>query len=89
MPTLYVTLESMDHTGNVTIRREDGKSHTVGQEGWCSVARYYGWQACKECDTTDGSVDCPHHTTFDMLVSSGRFLESHVGDETDDPGWWD
>ena len=86
---MMVKLESMDHAGNVTIRRDDGKSYTVGEEGWCSVARYYGWKACTECDETDGSVDCAHHTTSEMLVSAGDHIADHVGDETDDPGWWD
>ncbi len=86
---LLVKLENMDSDGIVTVRREDNKSHTGGQEYWCSIARYYGWKACEQCDDTDGSVDCAHHTEQDMLVSAGEFLSAHVGDETDDPGWWD
>ena len=90
MPNImYVKIQNFDKTGTVTVQRCDGKYHTVNMEGWCSVARYYGWKSCEECDTTDGSVDCLHFSAEEMLVSAGKFLSEHVGEETDDPGWWD
>jgi hypothetical protein len=84
-----VKLESVDCNGIATVKRDDGMLLHVIEDGYCSVARYFGWVACEKCDTTDGSVDCEHHTAQDMTASAGEFLENNVGAETDDPGWWD
>lgn len=89
---LMVTILGMDAYGYVTVQREDGKSATVREDCYCSIARYYGWNPCEHeecCDITDGSVDCAHHTTDDMVMNAGEFLANHVGDSCDDPGWWD
>ena len=84
-----VKITGMDRAGNVTVVRDDGKSHTVGAEGWCSIARYYGWKACSRCDETDGSVPCAHRNVPAMLLSAGEFIAANVGESTDDPGWWE
>jgi hypothetical protein len=88
---MMVKIKDMDADGFVTIEREDGKTHSVNEDAYCSVARYYGWVPCEHeecCGMTDGSVPCPHHDTLDMMTSAGTFIFVNIGRETDDPGWW-
>ncbi len=52
-----------------------------------SLAATFGWTPCP-CGTTDGTIDCEHRTVGEMIAEAHDFLRAHVGDTTDDPGYF-
>lgn len=50
------------------------------------LARDLGWRPC--CDVTDGTVDCPHKTASEMIAEAGEYLDEHLGEPFDDPGYF-
>ena len=51
------------------------------------VATTFGWCAC-DCGFTDGTVDCEHRTASEMITEAGEYLDDHIGDTVDDPGYF-
>ncbi len=52
-----------------------------------SLASLFGWSPCN-CGATDGTIDCEHRTVKEMIADAQDFLRAHVGDTTDDPGYF-
>jgi len=58
------------------------------------VASYLGWQhICPDGEAhgeTDGTVDCPvcGESSSDMIGEAGEFLDDHIGDTFEDPGYF-
>ncbi len=44
------------------------------------VASSCGWTPCKACDSTDGTIDCAHHTASDMIADAYDFLRERDGE---------
>ena len=55
---------------------------------WPSVASNFGWQACP-CGDTDGTVKCAHRGVSEMIQEAGTYLDDMVGEEVEDPGYFD
>lgn len=53
-----------------------------------SLAGHMGWVACP-CGETDGTIDCKHRSTAEMIDDATRFLDDHIGDEFEDPGYFE
>jgi hypothetical protein len=54
---------------------------------WPSVAANLGFVPC-ECGRTDGTVPCAHKTASEMISAAYEFLDAHIGETFDDPGYF-
>jgi hypothetical protein len=52
------------------------------------IASTFGWTPC-ECGSTDGTGDCAHRKASDMIAEAQAFLDDHIGDQADDPGYFE
>ena len=52
------------------------------------VASLFGWIPCRKCRNTDGTIDCNHKKAHSMIESARNFLDNHIGDEVEDPGYF-
>lgn len=61
------------------IETENGESRLI-QSDWefPSAAIAFGWSPCF-CGYTDGTVDCNHKTTIQMIWEAFDFLDQNVG----------
>jgi len=53
-----------------------------------AIASCFGFVPC-ECGMTDGTIDCAHHTVSEMISAARDYLDDHIGDIADDPGYFD
>jgi len=85
--TGMISLEQGD-IGYEIVDLGTGESRLI-QTDWDfpGVAASFGWRACK-CGRTDGTVDCPHKTASQMIGEAAEFLDEHIGDEIEDPGYF-
>jgi hypothetical protein len=51
------------------------------------LASNFGFIPC-ECGFTDGTVDCGHKTASQMIADATFFLDSHIDDIIEDPGYF-
>jgi len=51
------------------------------------IASTFGWIPCT-CGETDGTIDCSHHTVSEMIQNARQYIEDHIGDTVDDPGYF-
>jgi len=67
---------------------DSGESRLI-QTDWDfpGVASSFGWVPCL-CGETDGTVDCSHRTASDMIMVARQWLDDHVGETIDDPGYF-
>jgi hypothetical protein len=66
---------------------ETGRDVWVGEDwDFPCVARNFGFVPC-DCGETDGTVDCPHKTATDMITAARDWLDDHIGDTCEDPGY--
>ncbi len=77
-----------NHAGTFLLVARNGDD-ILFQSDWDfpSLASTFGWCPCP-CGTTDGTVDCAHRTRSDMIAEAWDFLDAHVGDIVDDPGYF-
>ena len=75
-------------SGTYELESESGES-VLFQTDWDfpGTASSYGWQAC-ECGETDGTIDCAHKTASEMIGQAADYLDEHIGDVIDDPGYF-
>jgi hypothetical protein len=57
------------------------------------TASTFGWSPCTECEgdckgITDGTVDCAQKSASAMISEAGEYLDEHIGDIADDPGYF-
>jgi len=52
------------------------------------VASNFGWTPCPQCRATDGTVDCEHRVAGEMITEAAEYLDEHVGDTVEDPGYF-
>lgn len=67
-----------------------GSGSALIQTDWDypSIAATFGYVPCN-CGHTDGTVDCAHKTADQMIGEAQEYLDEHVGDIADDPGYFD
>jgi len=84
--TIKITLQSGDF-GTYLLVAEDGRDLLI-QTDWDfpGIASTFGWRPCR-CGETDGTVDCPHKTAGQMIDEARAYLDDHIGDSVDDPGY--
>ena len=51
------------------------------------VASTFGWTPC-ECGFTDGTIDCEHKTASEMIQEAQEWLDAHLYEEAEDPGYF-
>jgi len=87
MTTITLTAERF---GCYLLTSEDGRDILI-QTDWDhpSVATTFGWIPCKDCDSTDGTVDCDHKKASDMIQEASQYLDEHEGETVDDPGYFE
>ena len=87
-----ITLEpgQFGHFGWDYILRNDTGETVLIQTDWDypGLASSFGWLAC-ECGETDGTVDCPHKSATDMISDAAEYLDDHIGETIDDPGYFE
>lgn len=86
---MRMTLESGTFGWDYMLEAEDGRTVLI-QTDWDypSVASTFGWCAC-ECGETDGTVKCPHRTVDEMIQGAREYLDEHIGDTAEDPGYFE
>lgn len=82
----------VDSDGNWNTRDEKNTVLVQSDLDWPSLAANLGFVPCLcGSGSTDGTVDCPDCGEFaeDMIYDAGEFLDSCLGEEFDDPGYFD
>lgn len=84
-----ITLEAGQFGWDYLIKHDDGRSVLI-QTDWDypGTASTFGWRPCS-CGETDGTVDCPHRTASEMIASAAEFLDDHIGERVEDPGYFE
>ena len=82
----YLLAKIDEETG--TYLTDDENTRLV-QTDWDypSVAAAFGFVPCV-CGETDGTVDCEHFTASEMISEAAKYLDAHVGDIVEDPGYF-
>jgi hypothetical protein len=67
----------------------DDEHSLLVQSDWDypSVASAFGFVPCS-CGGTDGTVDCPHKNTHEMIQEAQDFLDDCLGAIVEDPGYF-
>lgn len=68
----------------------DDKHTVLVQSDWDfpALASNLGYIPCK-CGETDGTIDCPHKTVSQMISEAIDYLDEHLGETFDDPGYFE
>lgn len=53
-----------------------------------SIASNLGFTPCQQCGETDGTIDCRHRTASAMIEAAREFLDDHIGESFEDPGYF-
>lgn len=85
---MKITLQKGAFGFTYLVVAEDGRDILI-QSDWDypSIASTFGWTSCA-CGETDGTVDCPHKTASQMIVDAQDYLDDHLGETVDDPGYF-
>lgn len=84
---MRITLEQGPY-GSYVVRAADGRTRLT-QVDWDfpGLASTFGMTRC--CDATDGTVDCEHKLAGDHIADAAEYLSDHIGEEVEDPGYFD
>lgn len=76
--------------GTWILTAADGRTILV-QTDWDypGLASTFGWVPCRQCNATDGTVDCEHRTASEMICEASQWLADHEGKSVEDPGYFD
>ena len=87
---MKIELRSGQFGWDFILEAENGDTRLI-QSDWDypGTASRFGWVACKKCGLTDGTVDCEHKKASDMITEAGNYLDDHIGDIIDDPGYFE
>ena len=77
---MRITLEEGNFGWDYVLRAENGETILI-QTDWDypGTASSFGWKPC-HCGFTDGTIDCEHRKTSDMIVEAADYLDNHIGD---------
>ena len=75
--------------GHFLIESDDGRDVLI-QSDWeyPGAASSFGWSPC-DCGETDGTVDCAHKTSGEMISDAYDFMIENDGATADDPGYFE
>jgi len=84
---MQISLEA-GRFGTYLVRADTGESLLI-QFDWDfpGLAATFGWKPCF-CGRTDGTIDCAHQKVAAMLAAARTYLDRHLGDQADDPGYF-
>ena len=83
-----ITLEHSQF-GNYLITHDDGRDVLVDIDwDYPGLASTFGWCPC-DCGATDGTVDCDHRTAGDMITEAAQYLDDHIDETVEDPGYFE
>lgn len=86
-----IRLEKGDFGFTYLIVDEDSGRDILVQSDYYypSIARDFGWS--HEHGETDGTIDCPvcGKSVHEMINEAQEYLDEHIGDTTEDPGYFD
>ena len=84
---MKITLKDGDF-GSYLVVADDGQDLLI-QTDWDfpGIASTFGWTPCS-CGATDGTVSCAHKQAGQMIAEAQAFLDDHIGDEVEDPGYF-
>jgi hypothetical protein len=85
---MTITLQNGDF-GTYLLVAEDGQCLLI-QTDWDypGIASEFGWSPCS-CGATDGTVSCAHKQVGQMIAEAQAFLDDHIGDVAEDPGYFE
>lgn len=84
---MNITLESGDF-GSYLLVADEGREVLIQTDrDFPGIASTFGWCPC-ECGATDGTVDCPHRAASAMIAEAAQYLDDHLGESVDDPGYF-
>jgi hypothetical protein len=82
-----ITLDRGPHSTFI-VKEDSGQSILVQTDcEYPGIASTFGWVPCW-CGETDGTVDCPHRKTADMIADARQWLDDHIGMTAEDPGYF-
>lgn len=84
---MRITLECST-AGSYLMRADSGASLLIVVDwDFAGLARSFGWTPCL-CGHMDGTIDCEHRTADEMIAEAREYLDEHVGEAADDPGYF-
>ena len=78
----------IDEQGNWNARDEANTILIQTDWDFPSIASCLGFTPCEECGETDGTIDCSHHTAGEMIEAAQEWLDEHLEEEFEDPGYF-
>ncbi len=86
-----IRLENSDHGMLLLVNVEKPTENMLIQtdRDYPGIASNFGWVPCPFCRSTDGTVDCRHRTASAMIHSARNFLDTHIGQEVENPGYFE
>jgi hypothetical protein len=86
---MSIRLASTDYGMYLLVNVETGQDILI-QTDWDrpGIASSFGWEPCPFCRLTDGTIDCKHRSASAMIQSATNFLDNHIGEKADDPGYF-
>ena len=89
-----ISLESAQFGNYLIVDNDTGKDILI-QTDWDypGIASTFGWSPCDECvlsceGGTDGTVDCKARNASEMISEAASYLDDHIGDSVEDPGYF-
>jgi hypothetical protein len=84
-----VRLDRAEFGQYLLVHDATGEDLLVAQDwDYPGIAANLGFLPCADCRETDGTVSCHHRTARDMIRAAGEYLDDHIGDVFDDPGYF-
>lgn len=83
---MKVTLMGPDDEGRWHLANSNGNDFCLVEkvEDHAYAAKLFGWVPCDECNS-DGTADCPHKTSDEMIDEAREFLMENCGEEITAP----
>jgi hypothetical protein len=87
-PGRFILCQVWGCPGNWQWDDSDSERSSLVEESDITItASLFGWVSCAQCRETDGTVDCAHRTTAEMLQDATDYLDGEcVGMVVEDPG---
>lgn len=76
---LPLSSDALDESNSILIQVDTDRT---------GLASAFGWVPCPDCRATDGTVDCAHRTSEEMIEEATDYLDDHIGEAADDPGYF-
>jgi hypothetical protein len=79
----------LDENGAEWWSTRDERTTILIQVDWDypALASNLGWVPCN-CGATDGTIDCAHRTAEEMIQEAEAFINEHLGEPFEDPGYF-